>query len=79
MPIKITINTKKCIGCATCTLILPEVFAMSPAGHSIIREKYRANSEVEGIVPDELLENVEEAASKCLGSAISFVKLKDKQ
>ncbi len=76
--ILITIDKKKCVGCASCTLNAPEVFMMSPKGHSVIREKYRnENNELKGIVPESLYEKVKKAANRCLGSAIKIYVKKE--
>ena len=73
----VIIDKNKCINCGSCAMNAPEVFTLSPNGHSIIRKEYRKNpqNELEGIIPEELLEKVKIAANNCMGSAITIKKI----
>ena len=72
----VRIDKSKCIGCASCTMNAPEIFAMGPKGHAVIKKEFRKNlgEEIEGIIPEKLFEKAKKAERSCLGGAIEVIK-----
>lgn len=75
---KVTVHRGVCIACRQAPSICPIVFESDQYGKTIVKEEFRIrqNSRIsEGIIGDDLLKCVEEAAKKCPVSAIKIEKL----
>lgn len=75
---KVVVDRGTCIACRLAPTICPIVFESDRYGKTIVKEEFRIrqNSRVsEGIIGDDLLKCVEEAAKKCPVSAIKIEKI----
>jgi len=62
---KVSIDKSKCIDCATCVGICPEVFEIKDDGTVAVKEEFKDKD-----IPSELEQKVLEAQSMCPATAI---------
>jgi len=75
--LRVTIDREQCIGDMVCANLCPQVFAIDEESKSVIVDEYRESPDNPsvGIVPDELEECVENAASGCPVGIITYEKI----
>lgn len=74
--IKVWIDRDQCIADMVCANLCPQVFGSDEEGKSVIVEEYRVDGDVAvGIVPEDLLECVDNAAQSCPVSIIHYEKI----
>jgi ferredoxin len=62
---KVKIDQEKCVVCASCVAVCPEVFEMKDDGSVDVKEEYKGKD-----LPQELEEKVKEARDMCPAEAI---------
>jgi ferredoxin len=68
---KVIINKEKCIGCATCEALCPQIFKLEEDGKSSIVEPYRKGSPSKGEIENSLIPCAENAKESCPVEAIT--------
>ena len=73
MPFTVVVNRKECLACGAAPAACPEVFVLEGKNRVVDQYSVELTDEVSrGVVPDELRECVERAASLCPVSAIKL-------
>jgi ferredoxin len=62
---KVSIDQEKCVVCASCVAVCPEVFEMKDDGSVDVKEEQKGKD-----IPQELEEKVKEAKDMCPAEAI---------
>jgi len=75
----VLIDSSKCISDAVCVHLCPDVFELDKKHKAVIRELYRTKSVIQGIVPEELKECIEQTVKACPLRAISIRRVEDEE
>jgi ferredoxin len=74
MPIRVRIDRSKCVVAHFCLFYAPTVFIPGDGGKPVIAPEYATSGVEEGVVPDELYDQIKEAERHCPSRAIRVYK-----
>jgi len=74
VPVRVKIDREKCVVAHFCLFYAPTVFIPGEGGKPVISPEYAVNGVSEGVVPDELYEQVKEAERHCPSRAIKVYR-----
>ncbi|MGC9130642.1 MAG: ferredoxin [Pyrobaculum sp.] len=75
MPVRVRIDRSRCVVAHFCLFYAPTVFIPGDGGKPVVSSDYAKDGSVEeGVVPDELYEQVREAERHCPSRAIKVYR-----